>query len=87
MYDESEVIHGPYRSLLAAIVLRQVQDFLGDTTAVGKNEREDLRRRAEAYIFDDSEDNDGYLFSFKSVCRLIGLDFNRARAELRRRAA
>ena len=40
--------------------------------------------RAMAYIFDNSNGSDNYVFGFKFICRYIGLDPGRFQAAIRR---
>ena len=80
----SSQTYSPLSELMRAIILRVVDDFNGT---------EELKLEAIEYLHDEDED---YIFSFRSICQHFGLDpektreriaFPRHRIATRRRAS
>lgn len=54
--------YDPVNELMRAIILRAIEDY---------NSSGELRQEAIAYLSDDDEE---YIFSFRAICRHLGLD-------------
>ena len=56
--------------LMRAIILRTVDDF---------HSKEEFRQEAIEYMFNEDEEIDEYIFSFKSICNHLGLNPEKTR--------
>lgn len=64
-----------YRDLMVSVLATQLKDYMSIVPALSK--------AAENYIFDDTKEAQGYVFSFVSICKYIELDPEKFRQKIK----
>ncbi|RIL07330.1 MAG: hypothetical protein DCC75_10095 [Proteobacteria bacterium] len=59
--------YDPVNELMRAIILRTIEDY---------HSKPEFRQEAIDYMFDEEEE---YIFSFRAICRHLGMDPDKAR--------
>ncbi len=59
--------YDPINELMRAIILRAIEDY---------NSSAELRQEAVVYMYDEDEE---YIFSFRAICRHLGMDPEKTR--------
>lgn len=65
--------YDPICELMRAMILRVIDDL---------NSGGEFRQEALAYLYDEDEEEEDYIFSFKAICHHLGLDPQKTRAKI-----
>lgn len=92
------MIDGPFRGLMAGLLLQQVRDYKfkrPNKNVKGKSRHEqekemslrretvNLNRNAAHYLFNNGWESEHYVLGFKSICSVLGHDWRKVRKALR----
>lgn len=67
-----------YKNLMIAVLTTQIKDYLNGIKSSIRH------KQAKAYIFSDVSESEEYVFGFKFICTLIGLDPSRLRKKIKK---